>query len=70
MILNLVRVIRHYSGLMVNLIFHLHGKSLEDEVKIFKKIDKAVKHLKRLLNDALGNENTESVWTNSENNKE
>lgn len=55
-----------------DLIFHLHSKSLEDEVKIFKEIDKAVKHLKRLLNDALGNENTESVWTNNnnDNNKE
>ena len=52
-----------------DLIFHLHGKSLEDEVKIFKEIDKAVKHLKRLLNDALGNENTESVWTNNNNDK-
>ena len=49
-----------------DLIFHLHGKSFEDEVKIFKEIDKAVKYLKRLLNDALGNKNTESVWTNNE----
>lgn len=49
-----------------DLIFHLHGKSFENEVKIFKEIDKAVKHLRRLLNDALGNENTESVWTNNE----
>ena len=53
-----------------DLIFHLHGKSFEDEVKIFKEIDKAVKHLRRLLNDALGNENTESVWTNNESDKE
>ena len=52
-----------------DLIFHLQGKPFEDEVKIFKEIDKAVKHLKRLLNDALGNENTESVWTNNNNDK-
>ena len=48
-----------------DLIFHLSGKSFEDEVKIFKEIEKAVKHLRRLLNDALGNENIESVWTNN-----
>lgn len=48
-----------------DLIFHLQGKPFEDEVKIFKEIDKAVKHLKRLLNDALGNENIESVWINN-----
>lgn len=53
-----------------DLIFHLSGKSFEDEVKIFKEIDKAVRHLRRLLNDALGNENTESVWTNNESDKE
>lgn len=52
-----------------DLIFHLEGKYLEDEVKIFKEIDKAVKHLKRLLNDALGNENTELVWINNESDK-
>lgn len=53
-----------------DLIFHLSGKSFEDEVKIFKEIDKAVRYLRRLLNDALGNENIESVWTNNENDKE
>ena len=53
-----------------DLIFHLSGKSFEDEVKIFKEIEKAVKHLRRLLNDALGNENIESVWTNNESDKE
>lgn len=53
-----------------DLIFHLSGKSFEDEVKIFKEIDKAVRHLRRLLNDALGNENIESVWTNNESDKE
>lgn len=42
--------------------FHVSSEHLTDEMTIFSEIDKAVKHLKRLLNDALGNENTESVW--------